>query len=169
MTDTAAVDTSLKGRLARRREELRRAQIIDLPVPGYEKDLVARYVPLDYHVLRRIGQRSEDTPDKIQAEIDLAIDTLVNANEGIYEKTPNGLVSTGYSWKQATKAATELFGVAETELSPKPTAREAILLVFPNDTAAVTHYAQYSQKASYAQETVEDQIAGESGASSPES
>lgn len=160
-----AVDTSLKERLARRREELRRNRVIDIPVPGYEKELVARYIPLDYHTLRRIGKRAENQQDEIQAEIDLAADTLVNACEGIYEKKADdeGLAPTGYKW--GTKAAVELFGLPVQELSENPTAREAILAIFPSDTLVVGHYLEYSRQTSTAQDEVETQLQGESRAS----
>lgn len=160
MSDAVATTVSLKDRLAARREELRRDRVIDLPVPGYESDLVARYAPLDYHVLRRIGIRSENEPDEIQGEINVAADVLVNACVGLFEKTADGLVPTGYRW--STSAAVELFGIPQHEVGSS--ARDAILKIFPSDTLLVYQYAEYSRQQNTTQLEIEEVVQGESKA-----
>ena len=155
MTD--AVDTSLKERLARRRGELRAERTIDIPVPGYEDSVVARYRPLSYHALRRIGKRADQEKDEIQAELNMAVDTLINACEGLYGRDENGGLSPlGYVWNK--KAAVELFGVPEDEAVD---ARSALLSVFPSEMLAVLHWSEYSKQTQVAQAQIEDQLQGE--------
>jgi hypothetical protein len=164
-TTAAHGDISLRGRLAKRRAELRGEHSFDIPVPGYEEELVARYHTLDYHVLRRIGKRNEDEADPVQSELNVAADTLANACSGLFEVGEDGtLTDTGHRW--STAAAKDLFGIGEDELPAGSTARDAMFRIFQNDTAVVMHFSRYSDLSTNAGARVDKELRGESEAGS---
>lgn len=158
------VDNSVKSFLTERRKKITADNHFDIPVPGYEDRLVARYATLDWHRTRAIGMRQENEPDKILAEVNMAADTLTNACIDLLIKKDDGtLASTGYTWN--TQTARELFGAEEHELV-QGTAREAILMIFPSDTSVVMHFSTYSELSSKAQTAIEAEVQGESEATS---
>jgi hypothetical protein len=155
-------ETSLRGRLAARRVKLREEHTFDLPVPGYEKEIVARYQPLDYVMLRRIGDRQESEPDRFQREVNTAADTLANACVGLYEVGEDGKAGESLNARWSTSAAKDLFGVPEVELPQGSGARQALLAIFPGDTSVVLHYSTYSELAADVSRQVDEDVAGES-------
>jgi hypothetical protein len=155
-------ENSLRGRLAARRVALREERTFDLPVPGYEKEIIARYQPLDYIVLRRIGDRQESEPDKFQREVNTAADTLANACVGLYEVGEDGKAGASLNARWSTSAAKDLFGVPELELPQGSGARQALFAIFASDTSVVLHYSDYSELASDVSRQIDEDVAGES-------
>ena len=154
---------SVKGRLAARRKALREKKPFDLPVPGYEDSLVARYHALDYRVQRGIGIRQETNSDQADAEVKVAADTLVTACEDLLEKNEDGtLTSLGRRWTFDT--ARDYFDVGLGELPDGSTARDALLKII-DPIEVVIHYAAFDRRSRTAGEAVDREMRGESDAS----
>lgn len=90
MSDTPAVPSpssegggSLLERIKTRREERLKHRHLDLPVPGWGGDLVARFHPLDRDTLKKIAAKSDNEQ---HGDADL----LIAACDGLHMKEEDG-------------------------------------------------------------------------------
>ncbi len=148
--------STLAEKVQRRAQEIASERPIMLDVPGYEF-LVAQYHALDYKLIRKIMRRHEKRPDKAEAELFAAVDTLVTASDDILERTDSGeLRSLGYRW--GVSVARELWHKDDAE-----TARQAMLAIFSGsrDAQLVIHYGEYVDASRSITSDIEDELTGE--------
>lgn len=111
---------------------------VDIEVPGYRGELVARYGPLPWEVVRNIairGERGKRNPDIGPL---LAADGLANAIIGFYIRegdelkplTWNGLPVDSYG-----ESLRLVLGLTDAQ-----TVRETVRSVFPDEFSLVSHY-----------------------------
>jgi hypothetical protein len=149
---------SLKDRLAARREELQAPHLIELPVPGYEDILVAKYHPLSFRQHFDIESKGDKNPDKAQAVLNAALDKLIAACDGLLSKNEDGtLTDLGHKWSSA--AVQDLFGV---EPSTPPSVRQDLLKIFPDDLLLISHFEQYANAAQSVVAQAGEKLEGES-------
>lgn len=163
MNDQLVPSGALSSKLARRRVDLSIKHPVDLPVPGYEEILVARYKALDYRTMREIGLRQEQNQDRADAEMKIAAETMVAACLELFERMPNQeLRPTGFRW--STKTARELFEIGPDEL-PDGTTAAAALLKIVDPTDLMIHFGEYSEQVRRVRHDVAQELQGESEAS----
>lgn len=155
--------STLKERLAARREDLQHERDVVLPIPGYEDMLAGRYRVLSYRELRRIGKRNQGLEGTEDGELILAADTLIEACSELLEVKDDGAyASTGQRWN--ANGVRELFGA---DLPEGATARDAIFHVFPpTQTELMLHFNDYDEHLKQVVSEVDDKLVGESEARS---
>jgi hypothetical protein len=113
---------------------------VDLEVPGYRGELVARYGPLPWDVIRSLairGERGRRNPDVGPT---LAADGLANAVEGFFFRENDGLTPVTWQGDAVTAygdALASVLGIEGTQ-----TVRETVKAVFPDEFALVSHYGE---------------------------
>jgi len=158
--------SSVQERLAARREQLQHDRFCELPVPGYEDILLARYRILGRTELKPIA-RNNAGQDEDEQELCNALDTLIQACEDLLELkgSEDGkpvYESLGRKWTVAT--AREYFGV---ELPTDATARDALLAIFPpTQTELLAHFIAYDAELLTTAAEVDGAIQGNSEARS---
>jgi hypothetical protein len=134
-------DTSIVGRLRAKRRAASEKQTIDLPIPGYDGELVVRYRLLDPLVEgKELGDRiaGEFRGPSLDAERGyyLAVDTLIAACVAIFAKVNGDLVpiageGTITSFED-TDALADLLA-----FDPLDTARKTVEAVFVGNKVAI--------------------------------
>lgn len=150
MTDIAhdtMADTSIVGRLREKRRQGAEKQTIDLPVPGYDGELVVRYRLLDPLVEgKELGDRvgGEFRGASLDAERGyyLAVDTLISACIALFAKVAGKLVplageGTVTSFEDTHDLA-EMLG-----FEPLDTTRKTVEAVFIGNKVAVNGQAMH--------------------------
>jgi hypothetical protein len=126
------------------REEFQAEHEVALELPGYRGELLGRYKPLPWEMIKAIAHRVERMRRAPDIEVTVAADGLLNACIGFYYRdtngnrsplTLNGVEITGYNTSlRDALALTDKNGI-------KPeTAREIVKAMFPDDMALVSHY-----------------------------
>jgi hypothetical protein len=127
-------------RLKEIRREFQAEHEVALEIPGYRGELLARYVPLPWEVIRNLTMRAERMRRAPDIEVTVAADGLINACVGfVYRDVASGKREplkfggeeiTGYGPTLA-----RALGIENVE-----TVREITKAVFPDDMALVSHY-----------------------------
>lgn len=131
---------SVVSRLRELRESFSNDAHVDLDVPGYRGELVARYVPLAWDVIRGLairGERGKRNPDVGPT---LAADGLANAVDGFFFREGDDLVPVTWQGDPVTQygnALAAVLGIEGTE-----SVRETVKAVFPDEFALVSHYGE---------------------------
>lgn len=150
---------SLQERLAHRRQQLTQERSFDLPVPGYEDDLVARYHPLSFKKNFDIETRNDKNPDRATATLNVILDKLIAACDGLFSKAEDGtLTDLGHKW--TVDAAKALFGIDD--LDEGATARQAMLAIFPDTDLLIEHVKQYAEACTERVPQIQETLEGES-------
>ncbi len=156
--DESMVSPSILDRLKQKRQKVTEQRYLDLPVPGYEGDLVARYKTVPFKVFEEAEKRQKK--DKSAPKMLLAaIDQIINTCEMILVKDPghadcvtdNDGVITEYRPIDPQAAATSfpvrwdtrlapLINIPETEHQNNP--RLVVTRTFCNDAAVIHHATQ---------------------------
>lgn len=163
MTDTAAtVDEVAAGNgasplasqsildvLRARRAETAAHETVDLAVPGYKGDLVARYHLIgDARDLDKIGQNvRKGFRTDIDRIVNTSIDLLIEACNGLYGKSPDSgelvsLADTGDPVCYDARCA-EMFGI---DINPQSPARSILRGMFFGNENAIIEHAQLLQR-----------------------
>lgn len=149
---------TLQDRLREHRELMARRDPIDLDVPGYP-GLVARYHALSYREERKLFGRQATNPDEAEAEIMFAVDALINACDGLFDRQDGKLVPLEHKWD--VQAALNLFGV-DMPADEAPTARQAVLAIFPDDRLLMRHFVELEQRSDRVIVKMDADLPGES-------
>jgi hypothetical protein len=80
--------TSILDRLRARREEVKEQRILDLAIPGYEDELMARYKPVPFKVFEDDEKKRKKSRGKDPALLSAAIDQIMACCEMILVKDP---------------------------------------------------------------------------------
>jgi hypothetical protein len=131
---------SVVSRLRELRENFATDVTVDLEVPGYRGELVARYGALPWDVIRNLalrGERGKRNPDIAPT---LAADGLANAVVGFFTREGDG-EKQPLTWQgdPVTDFGPALRSVLGIEAE---TVRETVKAVFPDEFALVSHYAE---------------------------
>jgi hypothetical protein len=131
---------SVMSRLRTLRENFQTEQTIDLDVPGYRGELVARYGPLPWEVIRQLairGERGKRDPNNGPM---VAADGLANAILGFFYRNDSGVLApvtkNGDPVTAYDAGLMSVLGIEGTQ-----TTRERVKSVFPDEYALVSHYA----------------------------
>jgi hypothetical protein len=149
-TPEEAISTGAKpdaSRLERLRERRRAAREdrapLDLPIPGYGDELIARYRVLDYEELQKFQKRGGEmarSGDK-EAGLKVTIDTIAQACVGIFLAEEGGLrplneVDPGYG-DDPVRYDERFAEVVAVDAEGK--VRTLIRKAFPSDLAIIAH------------------------------
>lgn len=143
-------ENSVLNRLRDKRRRLAADQTHDMPIPGYGGELVVRYRLLDPLVEgKEIGQRIQQQYPKAGQETEMLhavnLDTIVNACVGFYVRREDGdlvlLDPDGTGGMDYGDPRLREFLDFDAE-----SAREAVVLVFGGNRAAVNVHAAQLQK-----------------------
>lgn len=167
-----AMPGSPLARLREIRESFKGERHIDLDVPGYQGILVARYQPVLWETLKKIGKRAEKSKANPEFEVLAAADTLAHACIGMYCREEDGSLTEvtfeGEPCRYDHGLASHL-GFDE----PSLTVRQIVRATFPDSLALVAHYgdvmewqAGVEQEADAALEE-DDEVFRPTSASSP--
>jgi hypothetical protein len=155
---------SLSDRIAQRRaeRERKRAEILTIPVEGYEDLFAASYRRLKYEEKGTIAHRHDGIGSDATAEIAASADFLINGCVDILEVTGEDEAgkpiyrSLGKRWTAATIA--ELFQV---EIAPQTAARTAMLLAFDHEDLNA-HFLAYTRAVTALDGKDAEELPGES-------
>lgn len=131
---------SVVTRLRELREGFKVDVHVDLEVPGYRGELVARYGALPWEVVRNLalrGERGKRNPDIGPI---IAADGLVNAVEGFYFRDGDGLSPVTWQGDPVLTYGDGLAGVLG--ITGTQSVRETCKAVFPDEFALVSHYGE---------------------------
>jgi hypothetical protein len=131
-------------RLKTIRQEFQAEHEVALELPGYRGELLGRYTPLPWEMIKQIAHRVERMRRAPDIEVTVAADGLLNACIGFYYRdrdgnraplTHNGVEITGYG--PTLRDALAL--VDKNGIKPE-SSREIVKAMFPDDMALVAHY-----------------------------
>lgn len=155
------LDRSPFEHLRRRRQQIANIKYLDLDIPGYGGELVARYKLLNWDHVRRIAKKHENSREKrklLYAQVDL----LIEACDGFYRRVDGGEELAPLDPERTIrydKALAEGMGFSEEE---SESARKVCLALFVNDLALVDHHGDLLNWMRGSQEDVDAELVGES-------
>src|SRR4051812_32253240 len=76
-------ESTLERLRAKRAEKAHEATPLELPIPGYDGELVCKYRPLTWGELKKIGEKVDKSKNPAR-ELHAHCDTLILACEGFY-------------------------------------------------------------------------------------
>lgn len=131
---------SVVSRLRELRQSFGDSATVDLEVPGYRGELVARYGPLAWDVIRNLALRGERGRRNPEMGPILAADGLANAIVGFFTREDDGTLKP-LTWNGApvTAFGEDLRSVLGIDAQ---TVRETVREVFPDELALVAHYGE---------------------------
>lgn len=137
---------SLAARLKEQHEQLQQERHLDLPIPGYNGDLVARYKPLDWDFFKKIGVRTEKSKNP-RKELYAQADTLIESCEEIFAVDDKGVLVSLYKVMDISgdepvrydERLAEAFGLKV------GTARDSVFGLFNNDIAITNHHNEVAE------------------------
>lgn len=148
------------ARLRDRRENIAKERTIDLPIPGYDGELIARYQRVEYPVIRRIIEKMQKqkaaTGDR--ADLYAMIDTIVAACKEILYKSEDGKL-TRLSPNGPVRFDRTL---AEGLGFQAETARQIVLEVFNNELAIGAHHSDLMEWLQGEAKATDEEFLGES-------
>lgn len=154
---STGIDESFRALVQARREELQAGHTIDLDVPGWEGVLRARYRPVDWREMRRIGarvNRDRSNVDDFTRELYVAADTIVAACEEVLKPNGAGWKGTGQRWSAELAHA---LGIEDPQ-----TPRQAIFALFGSDRLVARHFAELNAWMEGENREVDHELVGES-------
>lgn len=157
---TGTKTTSVLDQIKARRAKLHESRTLDLNIPGYGGALVARYAPLPYDKFRSIQDRNEKTAmSDGEREVNVAIDTLMNACLGIFireegELRPLEHESYHVKYDGSLMQALDL----NEPIDPRHTVKE----VFPSDIAIMTQFTRFIEWQTGEDAAIDSSLVGES-------
>lgn len=155
---------SALDRIKQIREEFQADNEVALDLPGYRGELLARYRPLPWEIIRGIANRVERNRRAPDIEVTVASDGLLNACFGFYFRGDDGeRVALKYNGEEITGYNSRL--VAALDLTDrngiKPeTPREIVKSMFPDDMALVSHYGSFMDWQAERDEEDEERVQG---------
>jgi hypothetical protein len=151
-SDAVSPLNSLKGALAKRREEIAGEQILELEVPRWENPtLVVSYKPVEHSVIRRTIRSVEKAKgDRSEAEMNANADFLIKACVGVIARDPNE------RWEGFDDELAESLGV-EGERTARRTCRE----LFITDGDLISHVNKVIEFSGYRNVEIDEEISGE--------
>jgi hypothetical protein len=138
--DQIARPTSIVETLRAQREELRGDHTVDMPIPGYQGLLIARYGVVTMKRAQEMGKIIQKV-DKDDRSMVGAVDTLIEACRGIYVKVTGEdgkevVQPIDPAWSQPTLFDQHL---ADLLAFSAENARECVAQVFPTEQAILKH------------------------------
>jgi hypothetical protein len=146
-TETEEASSLLEG-LRQRRSELSETKEVLIPLPGYDREppiLMAKYRLLEGHEIDAIGRKVvRETKDRWDRQIIAAVDTFINACEGMYISMGNGKEPEPLTMNGDPVAGYNQ-DLARALKFDADTAREVVMGVFAgNDVAIMQHNVRLS-------------------------
>lgn len=138
-----AEPNSVMSRLRELRENFTQDITVDLEVPGYRGELVARYAPLPWEMIRNFAMRGERGKRNPNIGPTIAADGLANAVVGFFFREDEKLVPVTWQNEPVEKygdALAKVLGIEGTE-----TVRETVKAVFPDEFSLVAHYGEFME------------------------
>jgi hypothetical protein len=132
-----AEPNSIVARLRELRAEFQADVSVDLPVPGYRGELVARYAPLPWNIIRALAIRGDKGRRNPENAPMIAADALANACIGMYYRGVGGELEPVLHQGDPVRYDKGLAYVLNLE---GETTREIVRAVFPDTTSLVAHY-----------------------------
>lgn len=143
LVDRAAEPNSVISRLRELREGFVNDVTVDLEIPGYRGELVARYSPLPWEMIRNFAVRGDRGKRNPNIAPTIAADALANAVVGFYFREDEELVPVTWQGDPIDKfgdALASVLGIENVE-----TVRETVRAVFPDEFSLVAHYAEFME------------------------
>ena len=138
-----AEPNSVVARLRELRESFVNDITVDLEVPGYRGELVARYAPLPWEMIRNFAMRGERGKRNPNIGPPIAADGLANAVVGFFFREEEKLVPVTWQGDPVEKygeALASVLGITGVE-----TVRETVKAVFPDEFSLVAHYGEFME------------------------
>lgn len=134
---------SVVSRLRELRASFNDTATTDIEIPGYRGELLARYAPLGWDVIRNLALRGERGKRNPEMGPILAADGLANAIVGFYTREDGGeLKPLTWNGEPVTGFDGNLRDVLGIEAE---TVRETVRAVFPDEFSLVAHYGEFME------------------------
>jgi len=159
--EQAASNPSQFERLRRRREAIGQKRTVDLPIPGYNGELVATYKLLSWEIIRSILRRMERNKGAgDRRELNAQVETLVMACEEIRFRDPNN----GGQLKPLIEDETVRYDAKLAEVLGFEFVRpqHCLLETFGNDFAVSVHHGELIEWMQGSNEEADEEFVGES-------
>jgi hypothetical protein len=101
---TAASDSSLAGRMERRRSQVEQSHTEKFPVPGWDDIVVVELRPLGWKLMRSIGEKHKRIRDTATQELYTISDQLIRATVGFHEVVGEKTQPTTHTWQTLAAA-----------------------------------------------------------------
>lgn len=155
---------SVLGSLQARREEIRKADFLTLPVPRWrDPEVYVRYAPVDHAYIRRVQTAVEKAPKKLQAEaeVNANCDILIRGCQAVFAR----LDGQEYSLKpnEPNGELTVFDGdlAQNLGLHEGATAREIVKSLFFTDGDIISAGAALGEFSGYRETAADEGLAGE--------
>lgn len=159
----SALDSSMLGKLRQRREQLSQdREPLELPIPGYNGDLVAKYRVLPWQEIRLAAEKADRDKSPL-SELMAACDMLIKSCVGMYVQGNDGLEPIDADAAAPVGYDARLAGLLGYEAE---TAREVIRRLFNNDLALAAHHADVAEWWQSTGQEDEERFVGEHGRTS---
>lgn len=138
--------SSLLSGLRAKRAAISEERKLELPIPGYGGELVARYKWIEFEEINKLVKKAEKRSQDPLVDVKLAADVLVRMCEEVLIEVDGKLVPLGEAVREfdgetidyTDPRLAEAVGVAG-DLPERPTARESLIAIFGNKFALVQH------------------------------
>lgn len=161
-----AVDSrlSILGQLKNRREEIRKGEHLDLPVPRWEDPtVIVKYTPLPHAVIRQAQDRVEKAPKqrKYETELNGNCDLLIRACDSVIAR----IDGQDYSLRPGDpKGEPTVFDPDLGEnlgLGENATARDIVKALFITEGDILSHARSLVEWSGYREAEADEQLQGE--------
>jgi hypothetical protein len=151
-TDAVSPLNSLKGTLAKRREQIAADQILELEVARWENPMIAvSYKPVEHNIIRRTIRSVEKAKgDRSEVEMNANADFLIKACVGVVARGPDE------RWSGFDEELAESLGI-EGERTARKTCRE----LFITDGDLISHVNKVIEFSGYRNAEIDEDLPGE--------
>lgn len=136
-------EDNLLANLRAKRQEISEARHLDLEIPGYDGELVARYIPVEWDVIKDISKKLEKSKNP-RKELYAQADVLARTCEQILVRVRGTLKPMGHVFPELgaeTVAFDPNLGKAlDFEMNSHSPGRSAVLQSFNNDLAVAAQH-----------------------------
>lgn len=160
--EAAPDDGSLLSRIKARRRELQKTRTLDLEIAGYDGMLVARYKPLAWDVVKKIGEKVEKSKHP-RKELYAQADVIARACDAIYFKDDEGNLRDPKSGQDVPVRYDDVLADI-LDLNGADTARKVVIQTFDNDLALTAHHNELAEWMQASDSEVDEELLGESPA-----
>lgn len=136
---------NLLANLREKRKEISEARHLDLEIPGYDGELIARYVPVEWDEVKKIGEKLNKSKNP-RRELYAQADVLARCCDQILVRVKGKLKSMGDVFPElgVERIAFDpnLAQALDFEINSHSPARSAVLQAFNNDMAVSAQHTE---------------------------
>lgn len=136
--ETPTSDSTLLADLRKKRSEISEARHLDLAIPGYDDELYARYIPVDWDEVKKVADKLEKSKNP-RKELYAQADVLARTCEQVLVRVKDKLLPLQSAFpelgEEPIKFDDRLAKALGFEINSHSPARSAVLQTFNNDMA----------------------------------